>query len=75
MIPALAGSGFMSRWAGKTGQDLLDRTRTTMPSGSAGSLSAQTYQDVVAYILQTNEIRSGRGELNEDTLKNVDIKK
>jgi len=67
MIPALAGSGFMARWQGKTAKDMFDRTRTTMPSTSPGSLSPQTYMDLVAYILQINGIPQTR-EISGETL-------
>lgn len=56
MVPALAGSAFMARWEGKTAKDLFDRISTTMPSNAPGSLEAPMYLDLVAYILQVNDI-------------------
>jgi len=70
MIPALAGQGFMSKWQGQTAKDLYDRTRTTMPAGIPGSLSAQTYVDLVAYILQQNS-RPQASEITVESLSSV----
>ena len=44
----------MGRWQGKSGKDLFDKTRTTMPTNAPGSLSQQAYLDLVAYVLQVN---------------------
>jgi len=67
MIPALAGSGFLARWQGKTAKDLFDRTRTTMPATAPGSLSPQAYMDLIAYMLQVNGISPARA-MSADTL-------
>lgn len=65
MVPALAGSGFLLRWQGKTGKDLLDRIRTTMPPTAPLSLSEQTYVDLAAYLLEMNDVLR---DLSVDTL-------
>jgi len=63
--PALVGDAFMTLWAGHSVGDLFDRTRTTMPQASPGSLSPQAYLDVVAYLLRSNDFPSGKQELND----------
>ncbi len=52
--PPLKGTLFEAHWRGKTRTQLSERIRTTMPPGGAGSLSAQGYTDVEAYILLAN---------------------
>jgi hypothetical protein len=37
-----------------------------MPSGRPGSLSSQSYRDIVAFILQSNQFPPGRQELEAD---------
>ena len=52
----LAGPNFLRRWnrgfGSATVDDFLFIMRTTMPPGSAGSLSNEQYLDVLAYILR-----------------------
>jgi plastocyanin/outer membrane protein assembly factor BamB len=73
--PALVGNDFLNRWSGRTGRDLLDKISTTMPTGTAGSLTPQAYLDIVAYILQVNEIPAGSREVNAEGLKNLSLVK
>jgi quinohemoprotein ethanol dehydrogenase len=72
-IPPLAGNVFLMNWQNKSAADLYARTRTTMPQGSAGSLSPQTYMDIIAYILSANDYPSGDRDLtaNDEELKKV----
>jgi len=42
---------------------LFDRVRTTMPQGNPGSLRAQDYLDLIAFILQANNFPAGSHEL------------
>jgi alcohol dehydrogenase (cytochrome c) len=51
----LAGSGVISRWPGWTAADLYAHVQT-MPYGSPGSLTAQQYIDVTAFILDKNNV-------------------
>lgn len=74
--PALAGSDFLVRWQARTAADLFDKTRTTMPPGAAGSLTDQQYFDILAYLLQANEISSGGNqELRAEGLKTLNLAK
>src|SRR5262249_23402522 len=61
--PPLAGSAFLSRWAGKSALDLLDLTRRTMPSDNPGGLGNQQYSDIVSYVLSANGFRVGATDL------------
>ncbi len=60
--PPLAGEYFRTTWSGHTVHALSDRARTMPPSAPA-SLPADTYVDIVAYILQTNGFKAGNTKL------------
>ena len=75
--PALTGDDFMKKWQGKSLWDLYDKVRKTMPQQDKGSLSPNTYLDIVAYMAKFNAINAGSGELKGDpkSLKSFVIKK
>src|SRR6185436_1201427 len=53
---------------------LLDYVSKNMPNGTAaGTLSANTYADLVAFILSRNEIPAGATELTKDSAAGVHI--
>ncbi len=58
----LAGEYFKSRWPGKRVAALYDKART-MPPSTPGSLPAETYANVVAYVLSINGAKSGEVSL------------
>jgi mono/diheme cytochrome c family protein len=61
--PPLAGEYFRNTWAGKTVKAFHDKSRT-MPPAAPGSLQAGIYNDVVAYILETNGFKAGNTKLS-----------
>lgn len=61
----LAGNSFTTRWAGTSMDALFDATRE-MPPGQTNSLSRQQYADLIAYILQENDIPSSNMALPTD---------
>jgi mono/diheme cytochrome c family protein len=65
-VPSLAGSDFLAQWSGKTVKELLDYMSTNMPVDSRGSLGAQTYADIAAYILKSNQFPAGSAALGSD---------
>jgi S-disulfanyl-L-cysteine oxidoreductase SoxD len=71
----LSGPDFEKAWVGKTMGDRFERIRTTMPLDDAGSLGAQEYVDILAYILQFNRYPAGDRELKAepDVLKQIVI--
>jgi len=73
MAPGLVGGGFSSNWNGLTIGDIFDRTRTTMPQDSPGSLSREQTADVTAFILSTNKFPAGKTELStqSEVLKQI----
>lgn len=64
--PSLVEESFSFQWADTSVGELLERIRTLMPSDRPNSLSGQTYRDIVAFILQSNEFPSGGKELDDD---------
>jgi mono/diheme cytochrome c family protein len=64
--PALVGNAFVTRWMGQSVGDLFDSIRTGMPMDNPGSLSDNTFVDIVAYILQQNDFPVAIGELKAD---------
>jgi cytochrome c len=62
--PALAGDAFMSRWKGQPIKDLFEKVSTKMPADQPGSLPADAYLDIVAYLLQANKFPAGSDELS-----------
>lgn len=72
--PALAGDAFKARWVGRSVQELLSITRTTMPEGQPRSLDDQAYLDVVAFILKSNQVAQGESALTDTAAARISIK-
>ena len=64
--PSLVEDSFWFLYGDSTVGDLWERIRTLMPSDRPGSLSSQSYRDVVAFILQSNKLPPGEKELDAD---------
>jgi mono/diheme cytochrome c family protein len=61
-----SGKGFAKKWGGARLSE-LDRTiADTMPEDDPGRLTGQERADVIAYILQLNELAAGKDELPPD---------
>ena len=71
--PALIGNAFLLRWSNAQVGDLLDKMRTTMPQTAPGSLSQQSYLDILAYVLRVNRLTpsSETGGLRELKLRDM----
>ena len=65
--PSLVGESFTFLWGDMEVGELLARMQKLMPPERPGSLPAQTYIDIVAFMLQKNAFPSGDLELNTDT--------
>ena len=63
----LAGPYFETKWAGKSVGALFQYAHDRMPPSRPGSLSAETYADIVAHILAVNGATPGDAELPADT--------
>jgi len=70
----LAGSDFMSVWGARTAAELIAYAQVTMPPPPAapGSLGAQTYTNIVAFLLEANGAAAGTEPLAENTGFRID---
>jgi len=59
----LAGTAFIGAWGSRPTGDLLSFIQLTMPPGNPGTLSADTYTNIAAFILQSNGARAGNQAL------------
>jgi mono/diheme cytochrome c family protein len=64
--PPLARVKFLRNWEGRSLATLFEYTRTTMPEDNPGSLSAEEFVDVIAYMLSVSKIPTGEDELRPD---------
>src|SRR5260370_5895505 len=65
--PALTGANFMSAWGKRTTTDLLTAIQSTMPPGNRGSLDADAYVSLVAFLLAANGASPPNRPLNPST--------
>jgi mono/diheme cytochrome c family protein len=61
-----AGPSFKTNWGGKPLSDLYDWVLTKMPKNDPGALSPVESAQVVAYILQQNNMPAGKTALPAD---------
>jgi cytochrome c553 len=70
----LAGKAFWDSFRESTVDHLLDYVSKNMPNGAgAGSLSTNTYIDLVAFILSRNDLPGGANELTKESAVGVQI--
>jgi S-disulfanyl-L-cysteine oxidoreductase SoxD len=71
--PELAGKLFMKRWGDQSVAALFAFANSQMPIGRPGSLGAQGYADIIAFILASNGYPDGANELpaNEPALETI----
>jgi quinoprotein glucose dehydrogenase len=64
--PALVGDRFLSSWLDGSLEPLFNFIRDSMPQGNASTVNDEGKIDVLAYILQTNQLPEGSTELPTD---------
>lgn len=64
--PSLVGESFTFLWGDMEVAELSARIQKVMPPERPGSLPAQTYIDIVTFILQKNGFPAGGAELGQD---------
>jgi cytochrome c553 len=71
--PSLVEESFAFLYEDVTVGEFYERIRKLMPSDRPGSLPAQSYRDIVAFILQSNRFPPGKAELETDaeTLRQI----
>ena len=63
-------AGYLGHFRGDlTVKELLEYISTNMPSGSRGSLPANTVADIAAYVLKFNQFPAGSEALSADSPK------
>ena len=65
--PSLVGESFTFLWGDMEVGELLARIQKVMPPERPGSLPAQTYADIIAFVLKKNEFPTGGAELSADS--------
>lgn len=65
--PPLTGETFNIDMANETIDGLYKFISTSMPNGNAGSLSPQTYRDILSFLLAANGAKSGPSPLNDES--------
>ena len=65
-VPPLAGATFVSTWGGRTTKELFDYVSGAMPPGGPAE-SKETYEALLAYILQSNGAVAGPAALRAST--------
>jgi len=63
----LAGPEFIAAWGSRATRDLLSFIQLTMPPGNPGTLGADTYANIAAFILRSNGARAGNQPLTANT--------
>lgn len=73
--PKLVGENFLSEWNSKTVGDLFDWISERMPDDAPGTLGKEDVTSVIAYILQVNNMPSGKQALpaEHDALSQISI--
>ena len=66
--PSLVGMSFTFLWGGSTLGELFTRIQEQMPTDRPGSLTDQTYRDILTFVLHSNGYPFG-----EQELENVDL--
>ena len=69
----LSGEKFWQSYTQRSVQDLLTYVSKNMPNGNGGTLSQDSYIDIVALILQSNGLPAGTTELHPDSIGGVQI--
>ena len=71
--PALTGEQFFDNWREDSVKSLFSFIQTQMPQGARGSLGAETYLDILAYILSKNMVPAGSKVLTNDALESIQL--
>jgi mono/diheme cytochrome c family protein len=66
-VSEFSGPGFQRIWSGQTIGHIHAQIAATMPLDSPGSLSPQTYTDIITYFLRENGYPTGAQELAPDS--------
>lgn len=70
-----ATDAFTTKWNGKPLSELFQYIRDQMPKNEPGTLTAEEYADVLAYLLRQNRMPAGEADLpaDADAVKSIRI--
>jgi mono/diheme cytochrome c family protein len=71
--PPLKGEQFIDNWREDSVKSLFTFIQTRMPQRAVGSLSAETYIDILSHILSVNMFPAGSNDLNAEALGGIDL--
>jgi mono/diheme cytochrome c family protein len=71
--PALKDQQFIDNWREDSLKSLFTFIQTSMPARARGSLSEQTYIDILTHILSVNTFPAGSTELNADAVGTIQM--
>jgi hypothetical protein len=71
-VPALIGPGTLTKFA--TARNTFDYVRAAMPFNAPGSLSEEQYLQLLAYLLEQNNIVPAGAQLDPDTLQQISLR-
>ena len=71
--PPLQGDRFMDSWREGTLEGLFTKMRNLMPRRDPGKLTEREYLDILAYVLQSNQLPAGPDELDTNVLQTIQI--
>jgi mono/diheme cytochrome c family protein len=71
--PELMGKAFLDRWREDKLEPLFTFVKTTMPGNAPGSLDDRAYVDIIAFILEANELPAGNTELSADMMGRIQL--
>lgn len=63
-VPIEMDARLKARWIGRSGQELFEQIRSTMPAETPGSLSNEEYYDLTAFILDSGNVNIEGGEIS-----------
>ena len=71
--PELTGKVFLDRWREDKLESLFTFIRTSMPGNNPGTLDERTVADIVAYILEANNLPAGNTDLRPDMVGRIQL--
>lgn len=72
-VPVEMDARLRARWTGRPAQELFAQIQSTMPAETPGSLSAEDYLDLTAFILQSGNVHIEGGEISANALATLTI--
>ena len=65
--PPLRGTQFVTNWGPRTTRELLSFMQLTMPPDKPGTMSAEEYAGIIAFVLRSNGVAAGNQALTANT--------